>query len=123
MYITNGRVTLKHVDTLVVFFFAVDNLNISEQTNDSALTIYTELRVRLSPFPRVESRFNTHNQNAFASAFRNAFLELLRLSSISQNRDYEYIQCVPEKRTPETKECCDQVPAWPGCMTVVIPPS
>ena len=47
-------------------------------------------RMRLSPFPRVESRFNTHNQNAFANAFRNAFLELLRLSSISQNHDYEY---------------------------------
>ena len=46
--------------------------------------------MRLSPFPRVESRFNTHIQNAFANAFRNAFLELLRLSSISQNHDYEY---------------------------------
>ena len=86
-------------------------------------------RVRLSPFPRVESRFNTHNQNAFANAFRNAFLELLRLSSISQNHDYRItitesrIQCVPEKQTPETKGCCDQVPAWPGCMTAVIPSS
>ena len=31
----------------------------------------------LSSFPRVETRFNTHYQNAYA----NAFLELLRLSS------------------------------------------
>ena len=38
-----------------------------------------------SSFPRVETRFNTHYQNAFA----NAFLELLRLSSISQYREYE----------------------------------
>ena len=57
--------------------------------------LYNDVRmdqfwVRLSPFPRVETRFNTHNQNAFANAFRNAFLELLRLSSISQNHDYEY---------------------------------
>ena len=61
------------------------------------------------------------------NSFRNAFLELSRLSSISQNHDYRItitesrIQCVPEKQTPETKGCCDQVPAWPGCMTVVIP--
>ena len=40
--------------------------------------------VRLSPFPRVETCFNTHNQNTFA----NAFLELLRLSSFSQNHEY-----------------------------------
>ena len=72
--------------------------------------------LRLSPFPRVETRFNTHNQNAFA----NAFLELLRyhrslrLTSMS-------IQCVPEKKqTPETKGRCDQVPR---CMTVAIPVS
>ena len=38
----------------------------------------------LSSFPRVETRFNTHSQNAFA----NAFLELLRISSISQYRGY-----------------------------------
>ena len=49
-------------------------------------TRFNTHRVRLSPFPRVETRFNTHNQNAFA----NAFLELLRLSSISQNHEYEY---------------------------------
>ena len=54
--------------------------------------------VRLSPFPRVESRFNTHNQNAFA----NAFLELLRLSSISQNHDYEYT-VRPRKTDPWNK--------------------
>ena len=60
-------------------------------------------RVHLSPFPRVETRFNTHNQNAFANAFRNAFLELLRLSSISQNHDYEYTVRPRKKQTPETK--------------------
>ena len=38
----------------------------------------------LAVFPLLETRFNTHNQNAF----RNAFLELLRLSSISQCREY-----------------------------------
>ena len=48
------------------------------------------LRLRLSSFPRVETRFKSHNQNAFANAFRNTFLELLRLSSISQNHEYEY---------------------------------
>ena len=58
--------------------------------------------VRLSPFPRVESRFNTHNQNAFANAFRNAFFELLRLSSISQNHDYEYT-VRPRKTDPWNK--------------------
>ena len=53
------------------------------------------LWVRLSPFPRVETRFNTHNQNAFANAFR----KLLRLSSISQNHDYEYT-VRPRKNRP-----------------------
>ena len=61
-------------------------------------------RVRLSPFPRVETRFNTHNQNAFANAFWNAFLELLRLSSISQNHNYEYTVRPRKKQTPETKD-------------------
>ena len=63
---------------------------------------FPRLGVRLSPFPRVESRFNTHNQNAFANAFRNAFLELLRLSSISQNHDYEYT-VRPRKTDPWNK--------------------
>ena len=61
-------------------------------------TTVIQFRVRLSPFPRVESRFNTHNQNAFA----NAFLELLRLSSISQNHDYEYT-VRPRKTDPWNK--------------------
>ena len=38
----------------------------------------------LAVFSSLETRFNTHNQKAFRNAFRNAFLELLRLSSISQ---------------------------------------
>ena len=38
-----------------------------------------------SSLPRVETRFNFHYQNAYA----NAFLGLLRLSSISQYREYE----------------------------------
>ena len=76
------------------------------------------LWLRLSPFPRVETRSNTHNQNAFENAFRNAFLELLRLSTISQNHEYEYTVRPRKKQTPETKGCCDQVP---GGMTVVIP--
>ena len=46
---------------------------------------YTNLWLCLSSFPRVETRLNTHYQNAYA----NAFLELLRLSSISQYREYE----------------------------------
>ena len=75
-----------------------------------------KLRVRLSPFPRVETRFKTHNQNAFANAFRNAFLELLRLSSNSQNHDNEYTVRPrrKKKQTPETKGCCDQVPGTRG---------
>ena len=56
------------------------------QSNRDSKRVSNRLGVRLSPFPRVDTRFNTHNQNAFA----NAFLELLRLSSISQNHDYEY---------------------------------
>ena len=74
------------------------------------------LRVRLSPFPRVESRFNTDNQNAFANAFRNAFLELLRLSSISQNHDYEYT-VRPRKTDPWKPSAGMATPA------VVIPSS
>ena len=58
------------------------------------------LRVRLSPFPRVETRFNTHNQNAFA----NAFLELLRLSSISQNHDYELYSASQKKKKQTLKQ-------------------
>ena len=38
----------------------------------------------LAVFSSLETCFNTHNQNAF----RNAFLELSRLSSISQYREY-----------------------------------
>ena len=78
--------------------------------------------LRLSPLPGVETRFNTHNQNASANAFRNAFLELLRLSSISQNHEYGYTvrPRKKKKQIPETKGCCDQVQ---GCMTVVIPSS
>ena len=34
-------------------------------------------------FPKLGARFNTHSQNAYANAFRNEFLELLRLSSNS----------------------------------------
>ena len=52
-----------------------------------AVTKY--LRLCLSSFPRVETRFNTHYQNACANVFRNAFLEWLRLSLISQYREYE----------------------------------
>ena len=40
----------------------------------------------------VETRFNTHNQIVIRNAFRNAFLELSRLSSISQYREYEECQ-------------------------------
>ena len=43
----------------------------------------------LAVFPSLETRFNTHNQIAIRNACRNAFLELLRLSSISQYREYE----------------------------------
>ena len=43
----------------------------------------------LAVFPSLETRFNTHNQIAIRNAFRNAFLELSRLSSISQYRKYE----------------------------------
>ena len=39
---------------------------------------------------------------AFANAFRNAFLELLRLSSLSQNHDYEYT-VRPRKTDPWNK--------------------
>ena len=40
----------------------------------------------------VATRFNTHNQIAIRNAFRNAFLDLSRLSSISQYREYEKCQ-------------------------------
>ena len=38
----------------------------------------------LAVFSSLETRFNTHNLIAIRNAFRNAFLELLCLSSISQ---------------------------------------
>ena len=44
----------------------------------------TRIRSHLGCISSLETRFNTHNQNAF----RNAFIELLRLSSISQYREY-----------------------------------
>ena len=53
------------------------------QLGCSLLWNATSCRLCLSCFPRVETCFNTHYQNAYASAFRNAFLELLRLSSNS----------------------------------------
>ena len=43
----------------------------------------------LAVFSSLETRFNTHNQIAIRNAFRNAFLELSRLSSIFQYREYE----------------------------------
>ena len=43
----------------------------------------------LAVFSSLETRFNTHNQIANRNAFRNAFLELLCLSLISQYREYE----------------------------------
>ena len=46
----------------------------------------------LAVFSSLETRFNTHNQIAIRNAFRNAFLELSRLSSISQYREYEECQ-------------------------------
>ena len=54
------------------------------------------LRVRLSPFSRVESRLQTRFETP------NAFLELLRLSSLSQNHDYEYT-VRPRKTDPWNK--------------------
>ena len=45
---------------------------------------YRSLRLCLSSFPRVETCFNTHYQNAYSNTFRNAFLELLRLSTLSR---------------------------------------
>ena len=48
----------------------------------------TRIRLHLGCISSLETRFNTYNQNAF----RNAFLELLRLSSISQYREYEECQ-------------------------------
>ena len=49
----------------------------------------TRIRSHLGCICSLETRFNTHNQIAIRNAFRNAFLELLRLSSISQYREYE----------------------------------
>ena len=43
----------------------------------------------LAVFSSLETRFNTHNQITIRNVFRNAFRELLRLSSISQYREYE----------------------------------
>ena len=64
--------------------------------NNFAFIISTEtcfwLKTRISTLAilsSLETRFNTHNQIAIRNAFRNAFLELLRLSSISQYREYK----------------------------------
>ena len=53
-------------------------------------------------FPKLETRFNTHYQNVYANAFRNEFLELLRLSSNS-NREYE-----PRGRPCQLRSCIVQ---------------
>ena len=42
MYITNGRV-LGGTPNILIFWLLLDNLSISEQTIDRALTIHTEL--------------------------------------------------------------------------------
>ena len=49
----------------------------------------TRIRSHLGCIFLFITRFNTHNQIAIRNAFRNAFLELSRLSSISQYREYE----------------------------------
>ena len=62
--------------------------------------------VRLSPFPRVESRFNTHNQNAFANAFRKRLSRIVAFiidlsESRLQNHDYRITYTVrPQKNRP-----------------------
>ena len=52
----------------------------------------TRIRLHLAVFSSLETRFNTHNQITIRNTFRNAFLELSRLSSISQYREYEECQ-------------------------------
>ena len=74
----------------------------------------TQIWAAFIPFPKSKTRFNTHNQHAFA----NAFLELLRLSSISQYHECEsyvgrseiYSASQKKPQTRETKGRCDQVP-------------
>ena len=43
MYITNGRVFGDTPNIMIFWFLFLDNLSISEQTIDRALTIHTEL--------------------------------------------------------------------------------
>ena len=42
MYITNGKV-FGGTQNILIFWLFLDNLSISEQTNDRALTIHIEL--------------------------------------------------------------------------------
>ena len=75
----------------VLFFLLLGHI-VKAFQNNFAFIISTETcfwlkRVSdrtLAVFSSLETRFNTHNQIAIRNAFRNAFLELLRLSSISQ---------------------------------------
>ena len=81
----------------VLFFLLLGHI-VKAFQNNFAFIISTETcfwlkRVSdrtLAVFSSLETRFNTHNQIAIRNrnAFRNAFLELSRLSSISQYREY-----------------------------------
>ena len=72
---------------------------------------------RLSPFPRVETRFNTHYQNAYANEtpFSSCCVYHRSLSIASTSREEAYVgrweiySASQKKQTPETKVCCDHL--------------
>ena len=98
-----NMIIITHPTTFVhcfrVFFLLLGHI-VKAFQNNFAFIISTETcfwlkRVSdrtLVVFSSLETRFNTHNQIAIRNAFRNAFLELSRLSSISQYRAYEECQ-------------------------------
>ena len=90
MIIVTHPTTFVHCFRVLVFFLGHI---VKAFQNNFAFIISTETcfwlkrvsNCTLAVFSSLETRFNTHNQ----IAIRNAFLELLRLSSISQYREYE----------------------------------
>ena len=72
---------------------------------------------RLSPFPRVETRFNTHYQNAYANEtpFSSCCVYHRSLSIASTSREeanvgrWEIYSASQKEQTPETKVCCDHL--------------
>ena len=82
LHITNGRV-FGGTPNILIFWLFLDNLNISEQTIDRALTIHTELYIIMIQWRKVIS-FDFHHIPKLSIGFNSAelsFVELKRVCS------------------------------------------